>query len=141
MIRDTPILRVSEMTDGVSVEEFLIVLIAILIGIIWISFEIVGFIPFRYWSPYFSSDGKPHGVGDYLVLFCIGIVVGGITLSVLPGAIVASSTGRIATLFISPIVVGLVSKMIPAKEHYNCFLTGFWFTLGVASVRFVGAIH
>lgn len=94
-----------------------------------------------------SKQGSPGVLGWSFGSLFVGSLVGGITLLLVPHVLLTSSSLRILSLFLSPILSGAVAARLASKrakskgivEVRTHFWGAFMFTMGIVVVRFTFA--
>lgn len=125
-------------------EELLVVVLQFLFELI---LNVLGHVPLDW-----PSKKRKTPEAESIAFFCFlwlagGCAVGGLSLLAFDYALLQPAWLRIANLALSPIASGLLARAIAEHRHRsnpmlvprNHFWYGFWFSLGVALVRFIYA--
>jgi len=121
-------------------------IIAILQGIFEFTLEVLSYLPFD-WP---LTEKTPISLsGKCVLLFVAGCGFAGISVLILKHTWISFSVLRIANLILAPVTSAFISQAIARRRMKknrsiiprNHFWQAFWFTLGIALVRFTYAIR
>ncbi|MBI3775579.1 MAG: hypothetical protein HY273_08500 [Gammaproteobacteria bacterium] len=125
----------------------------ILVALLQFAFELVlnvlSYFPFD-WPSKHRSSIEPESVAGWCVLWAsLGAAMGGLSLLLFEHSLIHASWLRMLTLVSSPLLSAYLSQGIAVARvrnnsniiPRNHFWYAFWFSLGVAVVRFIYAKH
>jgi hypothetical protein len=125
-------------------EEILALLVQFLIEVV---FESLGYLPFE-WLTTRKDREAPDSIGGACSAWLlVGGIIGGLSLLVLDHSLLHYGWLRIANLAVAPVSAGFVSEAFarrrqvtrPWIEPRHQFWFAFWFSFGIAVVRFAYA--
>ena len=126
-------------------EEFLVLLIQFVIEVL---FESLGYLPFE-WATTRKDRGPRESIGGACTAWLlIGALVGGASLIFLDHSLLHHAWLRIANLVVAPVCAGCIAEVFAARrratrpwiEPRHQFWYAFWFSFGIAAVRFAYTI-
>lgn len=126
-------------------EEILALLLQFLIEVV---FESLGYLPFEILTTHKDREALDSIGGACTAWLVVGGIIGGLSLLALDHSLLHYGWLRIANLVVAPLSAGFVAQAFarrrqasrPWIEPRNQFWFAFWFSLGIAAVRFVYAI-
>lgn len=122
-------------------EEILALLVQFVIEVI---FESLGYLPFEWITTRKDRDAPDSIAGACTAWLVVGGIVGGLSLLVFDHSLLHHGWFRIANLAIAPLSSGVVAQAFarhrqatrPWIEPRQQFWFAFWFSFGIAVVRF-----